>query len=383
MSEKNAYIGATIFDGQVMHEDCALLVTDERIDGIVDKDKVGADYKCARLEGGILSAGFIDLQVNGGGGILFNEMPTLKGIQIICDAHLKFGTTALFPTLITDTVDITKRALEAAVQAQSNNIPGFLGLHLEGPHLSIEKKGAHKDDLIRPMTDEDLDLLCAAKSHLDNLLVTLAPESVSDEQVSVLTKLGIRVSLGHSAATAFKAEKFFMAGASSVTHLYNAMSPLTHREPGIVGAALNADKVYCGLIADGFHVDPDAINIALKMKTGEGKLYLVTDAMSTIGTEQEEFTLNDRKIQRKNGRLTLSDGTLAGADLDMISAVQFMTESTNCTKDEALRMASSYPANYLNIHQNHGQLTSGAYCNIVHLSNNLDLISVWQRGQIS
>jgi N-acetylglucosamine-6-phosphate deacetylase len=383
MSEKNAYIGATIFDGQVMHEDCALLVTDERIDGIVDKDKVGADFKRTLLDGGNLSAGFIDLQVNGGGGILFNEMPTLKGIETICDAHQKFGTTALFPTLITDSIDTTKRAIEAAIQAQSNNIPGFLGLHIEGPHLSIEKKGAHKDDLIRPMTDEDLDLLCSAKSHLDNLLVTLAPESVSDEQVSVLTKLGIRVSLGHSAATAFKAEKFFMAGASSVTHLYNAMSPLTHREPGIVGAALNADAIYCGIIADGFHVAPDAINIALKMKTGEGKLYLVTDAMSTIGTDQEEFTLNGRKILRKNGQLTLSDGTLAGADLDMISAVRFMVENTNCVIGEALRMASSYPADYINGQPNYGRLASGTYGNIVHLSNSLDLLKVWQRGQIS
>lgn len=153
MSDKNAYLGAKIFDGQVMHEDCALLVRDDRIDGIVAQDTVGADFKRTLLDGGILSAGFIDLQVNGGGGILFNEMPTLKGIETICDAHQKFGTTALFPTLITDSIDTTKRAIEAAVQAQSNNVPGFLGLHLEGPHLSVEKKGAHSDAFIRPMTD--------------------------------------------------------------------------------------------------------------------------------------------------------------------------------------------------------------------------------------
>ncbi len=381
MSDKTAYIGANIFDGQQMHTNCALLINGGRIDGIVSDDALSDDYARVELSGGLLTPGFIDLQVNGGGGVLLNQDPTIQGIQTICEAHLQFGTTSLLPTLITDAPDVTKRAIDAAIEAESKNVPGFLGLHLEGPHLSMQKKGAHSPNLIRQVTDQDIEILCEAKKSLSKLLITIAPESVSCDQISQLASCGIHLSLGHSAATSQKAKEAFAAGVSSVTHLYNAMSPLTHREPGIVGAALNADDIYCGLIADGFHVNADAINIALKMKTGRGKLMLVTDAMSTIGTDQTEFELNGRMVKREGGRLTLSDGTLAGADLDMISAVKFMTERTNCDSLEALRMASSYPAQYLNITQEYGHLRNGAVANFIHLTNQLESSSIWQNGQ--
>lgn len=381
MSDKTAYIGADIFDGQQMRTNCALPINGDRIDGIVSVDALSDDYTRIELSGGLLTPGFIDLQVNGGGGVLLNQDPTIQGIQTICEAHLQFGTTSLLPTLITDAPDVTKRAIDAAIEAESKNVPGFLGLHLEGPHLSMQKKGAHSPDLIRHVTDQDIEILCDAKKSLSKLLVTIAPESVSCDQITQLASCGIHLSLGHSAATSQQAKEAFAAGVSSVTHLYNAMSPLTHREPGIVGAALNTDDIYCGLIADGFHVNADAINIALKMKTGRGKLMLVTDAMSTIGTNQDEFELNGRMVKREGGRLTLSDGTLAGADLDMISAVKFMTEHTNCDSLEALRMASSYPAQYLNLAENYGHLTKGAYANFLHLTDEMDISSIWQNGR--
>lgn len=381
MSDKTAYIGANIFDGQQMHTNCALLINGDRIGGIVSVEALNDDYARVELSGGLLTPGFIDLQVNGGGGVLLNQDPSIKGIQTICKAHLQFGTTSLLPTLITDAPDVTKQAIDAAIEAESTNVPGFLGLHLEGPHLSMQKKGAHRPDLIRQVTDQDIEILCEAKKHLSKLLITIAPESVNCDQISQLASCGIHLSLGHSAATSQQAKEAFTAGVSSVTHLYNAMSPLTHREPGIVGAALNADDIYCGLIADGFHVNADAINIALKMKTGRGKLMLVTDAMSTIGTDQDEFELNGRLVKREGGRLTLTDGTLAGADLDMISAVKFMTEQTNCDKFEALRMASSYPAQYLNISQEYGHLRNGAVANFIHLTDQLEISSIWQDGE--
>lgn len=381
MTDRKAYIGASIFDGQYMHENKALLVSDNLIDGIVTIENIDSRYSCIALDGGILTAGFIDLQVNGGGGVLLNENPSVSGIKTICDAHLQFGTTALLPTLITDIPDLTSRAIEAAIEATQNNVPGFLGLHLEGPHISIPKKGAHSPELIRSMTDQDADELCDAKKHLENLLVTVAPESVTNDQISKLVSAGIRVSLGHSNVTSDCAKLAFETGASSVTHLYNAMSGLTHREPGIVGAALNTDDIYCGLIADGYHVNPDAINIALRMKTKKGKLFLVTDAMSTIGTDQTEFSLNGRRIERKNGRLTLTDGTLAGADLDMISAVKFMINDTNCCAEEALRMASLYPSKYLDTCSDRGHLSVGTYGDFVYLSRSFELISVWQKGR--
>ncbi|MBO6919228.1 MAG: N-acetylglucosamine-6-phosphate deacetylase [Rhizobiaceae bacterium] len=383
MSDKTAYIGADIFDGQQMRTNCALLINGDRIDGIVSVDALSDDYTRVKLSGGLLTSGFIDLQVNGGGGVLLNQDTSIQGIQTICEAHLQFGTTSLLPTLITDAPDITKRAIDAAIEAESANLPGFLGLHLEGPHLSMQKKGAHSPDLIRHVTDQDIEILCEAKQSLSKLLITIAPESVNCDQISQLASCGIHLSLGHSAATSQQAKEAFTAGISSVTHLYNAMSPLTHREPGIVGAALNTDDIYCGLIADGFHVNADAINIALKMKTGRGKLMLVTDAMSTIGRNQDEFELNGRMVKREGGRLTLSDGTLAGADLDMISAVRFMIEHTCCDRFEALRMASSYPAQYLNLGENYGHLKKGAYANFLHLTDEMDISSIWQNGRKS
>ena len=380
MTGKIALTGAEIFDGHMRHSDAAVLISDGIISGVVSRDDIPLDFEIVHLNGGLLAPGFIDLQANGGGGALFNAEPNIGGIKTICDAHARFGTTSLLATLITDTPEIMKRAIDAGIEAYERKLPGFLGLHLEGPHLSTQKNGAHRLDLIRAMTDRDVESLCEARKALPNLMVTLAPEAAQDAQITELAKAGVCVSIGHTNASAERSKQAFRAGARSVTHLFNAMSGLTHREPGLVGALLNADEVFAGLIADGHHVFPDAINVALRSKTGKGRIFLVTDAMSTIGTDQTVFELNGRQIFRKEGKLMLADGTLAGADLDMISGVRFIAENTNLQFEEVLRMASLYPAQCLGVEKTRGQLIQGAVADLVHLDDDRNVQAVWIAG---
>ena len=380
MSGPFAIRGATIFDGKAWHEGSALLIRDGSVDSMVAADAIPAGLRVVEAEGGLLAPGFVDVQVNGGGGVMFNDRPDAETIRTICRAHAPFGTTALLPTLITDTPEITAQAIAAGAEATWRKIPGFLGLHLEGPHLSIARKGAHDPALIRPMSEADAAALIAARVRLPVLLTTVAPETVAAWQIANLTAVGVVVSLGHSDAGYALAATAAEAGASMVTHLFNAMSQVGNREPGLVGAALDAGALSCGLIADGIHVDPATIGIALRAKKGLGKIFLVTDAMATIGTDMTSFTLNGRTIRRENGRLTLEDGTLAGADLDMISAVRFMHREIGVELGEALRMASLYPAESIGQGNRHGRFSPGAAANIVHLSDGLDVRGVWIEG---
>jgi N-acetylglucosamine-6-phosphate deacetylase len=381
MSEAFAIRGARIFDGEAWHDGRALLVRDGSVDAIVAADAIPAGMRVVETGGGLLAPGFIDVQVNGGGGVMFNDHPDAETIRTICRAHAPFGTTALLPTLITDTPQITAAAIAAGAEAALLKIPGFLGLHLEGPHLSLARKGAHDPALIRPMTGVDQTALIAARSRMPVLLTTVAPESVTDEQIATLAAAGVIVSLGHSDCGRAVATAAAQAGASMVTHLFNAMSQIGNREPGLVGAALDSGALSCGLIADGIHVDPANIGIALRAKKGPGRIFLVTDAMATIGADMTSFTLNGRTIRRENGRLTLEDGTLAGADLDMISAVRFMHRTMGLELGEALRMASLYPAESIGQGGRRGRLAPGGGADIVHLSDTLDVRSVWIGGE--
>ncbi len=359
MSGLTAFSAARIFDGDLWHDDAALLVEDGKVVAIVARHDIPGGVAQVSLGSARIVPGFVDLQVNGGGGVLLNEKPDVEGIRTICTAHARFGTTALLPTLITDTPEITAGAIAAGLAARAAKVPGFLGLHLEGPHLSIARKGAHDPKLIRRMEDEDLTRIVNARGGLDALLTTVAPESVTDEQIASLAKAGVTVSLGHSDSGYRTVRTAAAAGASMMTHLFNAMSPLGHREPGMVGAALDLGHLNAGLIADGFHVDPVSIGVALRAKKGPGRIFLVTDAMSPIGTDMTGFTLNGREIFRKDGRLTLADGTLAGADIDMASCVRFMHEAVGLDLKEALRMASLYPAEAIGMTGRKGRLTHG------------------------
>jgi N-acetylglucosamine-6-phosphate deacetylase len=378
-----AYLGARIFDGQEWRDGSALLVEEGVIAGICAEREVTSNVETVDLGGGMLVPGFVDLQVNGGGGVLLNDTPTLDGIRTICAAHARFGTTALLPTLITDTPEVTRAAIEAGIEAAEARVPGFLGLHLEGPHLSVSRKGAHDPKLIRPMDDGDVAALTDAVCRLPVLLTTVSPETVPPDRIAALVAAGVKVSLGHSDTSFAVAAAAQAAGATLVTHLFNAMSPLAHRDPGLVGAALESGSAWAGLIADGFHVDRHAIAIALRAKNGPGRIFLVTDAMATIGTELDEFFLNGRRIKRQGGRLTLEDGTLAGADLDMISAVRFMHREMGLSLDEALRMASLYPAQAIGKADVLGHFRKGSAASMVHLTDALDIACVWTDGNVA
>jgi N-acetylglucosamine-6-phosphate deacetylase len=380
MSGVLALSAKRIFDGEAWHEDAVLIIRGDTVQAVVSGVKVPAGAEIIEA-GDMLAPGFVDLQVNGGGGVMLNDHPDVEGIETICRAHAPFGTTALLPTLITDTPEVTAAVIAAGIEASRRKVPGFAGLHLEGPHLSVARKGAHDPKLIRPMTDADQAALIAARKELPALLTTVAPESVTPQQVSALTRAGIVVSLGHTDSTYATARAYAKAGATKVTHLFNAMSQIGNREPGMVGAALDTPTLYAGLIADGIHVDPASVGIAVRAKRGPGKIMLVTDAMATIGADMTSFTLNGRTIYRKDGRLTLADGTLAGADLDMISAVRFMHREIGVDLEEAMRMASLYPAQAIGQVGRLGSFVKGAAANVVALSKRLDVSGVWIEGK--
>ena len=380
MTALTALTGARIFDGDLWHEDSALLIADGKVAAIAPLRDVPSDARAVPMDGLSLVPGFIDLQVNGGGGVLLNEQPDVEGIRTICAAHARFGTTGLLPTLITDTVEVTTRTIAAGLAARQAQVPGFLGLHLEGPHLSVARKGAHDPNLIRPMEDADLARTVEARKGLDALLMTLAPENATSDQIAALHAAGVTVSLGHSDCSYRTAAAAVSAGASMMTHLFNAMSPLGHREPGMVGAALDLGHVNAGLIADGFHVDPASIGVALRANRGPGPIILVTDAMSTIGTAMTRFFLNGREIFREGGRLTLADGTLAGADIDMASCIRFMRDHAGIDLEEALRMASLYPAEAIGMTGRKGRLTHGHDADFAVIDGDVNVISTWIAG---
>ena len=341
------YVNGRVFDGERLLENCQL-TTQGRVIAAMGPD-LPRRGEVVDLGGDILAPGYVDLQVNGGGGVLLNDAPSVETLRRIAGAHRALGTRALLPTLITDRPEVTRAAIAAAVQAVAEGVPGIAGLHLEGPHLSLARKGAHDPALIRAMTDDDLALLLDAARALPVLNVTVAPENVTEAQVAALAQAGVLVSLGHSDCDFETACRYVDAGARGVTHLFNAMSGLGHRAPGLVGAALARGEVHAGLIADGVHVHPAAMGAAWRAKRGPGRIFLVSDAMAVAGTDLDRFTLNGREITRRDGVLTLEDGTLAGADLDLTRAVRVLHEQAGVPLAEALRAATRTPAELIGL----------------------------------
>ncbi|OIQ45840.1 MAG: N-acetylglucosamine-6-phosphate deacetylase [Gammaproteobacteria bacterium MedPE] len=365
-----------LFDGHRFLHDRVLTIAGGKIIGI-DQDTNNVDVQTSDL----VVPGFIDLQVNGGGGVLFNNSPSVENLKLIMAAHAKFGTTAMMPTLITDKVEIMQQAADAIAQAIANNVPGIIGIHFEGPHLSVAKKGTHCEDYIRPISDHEWHVL--SRQDLGHVIVTLAPETVSTKDIQRMVKLGIKVCLGHTNTDYETAQGAIDAGATGFTHLFNAMSPLQSREPGVVGCALMNDNTSCGLIVDSFHVDDVSCQLAIKTKP-RGKIFLVTDAMPPVGTTQTEFALYDRTVHVNNGKLTSTTGELAGSSLDMASAVRNTHKRLNITLDEALRMGSLYPAQYLSQKVNEcvrGELTIGKQADMVMLNDNLTVNETWIGGK--
>lgn len=358
-----------IFDGARWHEDAALLVREGRVVAILPQAVAPAGERVA----GWIVPGLIDLQVNGGGGVLFNNAPDSASIETICAAHAGFGTTACMVTLITDTPEVTRAAIAAA---EASKAAGFLGLHLEGPHLSLARKGTHDPLLIRRMQAEDLGLILQAAQGQANLIVTLAPEQVTPEQVRSLAAAGVTVSLGHSDCTAATAWAYADAGARMATHLFNAMSQITPREAGLVGAVLGEPRLSAGIIADGFHVAEEVLRLALRIKP---ELFLVSDAMSTIGSDLTSFTLNGRQILRAAGRLTLADGTLAGADIALIDAVRHLHLGLGLPLDQVLPLAALAPARALGL-TDRGHLQPGARADFFSMTQQLGCAASWILG---
>jgi N-acetylglucosamine-6-phosphate deacetylase len=377
------FSGARIFDGDRFHDDSALVIGGGRVQAITGPGSVPEDAELVTLSGGVLSPGFIDAQVNGGAGMMLNDGPSPEAMYTIARGHRPYGTTALLPTLITDVAAATTAAIEAAIEAVKAN-RGVVGLHLEGPHLSPARKGAHLAELMRPVEDRDVKAFIRAREQIGALLITLAAEQVTERQVQALNEGGVIVSLGHSDCTADAADARFDAGARGVTHLFNAMSQLGHRSPGLVGAAIDHPAAWCGIIADGHHVDPRALRIALRAKRGEGRLFFVTDAMSLVGSDKDTFTLNGRTVYRRKGgfcsKLTLDDGTLAGSDVDMASTIRYGVGVLELPLAEALRMAASYPASFLRL-ADRGQLVPGARADLVHLNDSIEVTATWINGE--
>jgi len=364
-----------LFDGQNFSVDQVLTIDDGKIIAI-DQNTTNIDYYIK----GLLAPGFIDLQVNGGGGALFNDYPSVDKVKTIMAAHAKFGTTGMMPTLITDKIEVMGQAADAIAQTLKDGVLGILGIHFEGPHLSFAKKGAHSAEFIRLITDEEWQIL--ERKDIGKVIVTLAPETVSTADIKRMVCLGIKVCLGHTNADYTTAQQAVDSGATGFTHLFNAMSSWQGREPGVVGTALLNDQTSCGLIVDGHHVDLVTCQLVIKIKP-KGRVFLVTDAMPPVGTDKTEFAFFDRTVHLANGKLTSTTGELAGSILDMATAVRNCHQRLNITLDEAIRMASQYPADYLNGEINGGpiSLNVGAVANFVVLNDNIEVQETWISGQ--
>lgn len=375
-----ALTGARLFDGETIRPGLAVLIADGRIEKIVRAADLGPDVMAVDLGGGILAPGFIDAQVNGGGGVLLNEAPTVATVRRMAEAYRVFGTTGLLPTVITDDTRIIRKAAEAVATARREKVPGILGIHIEGPFLDPRRRGAHPSEHIRAITPDDVAWLTGLDCGV--VLLTVSPSHVAPETIETLAKAGIIISLGHSDATAKQAQAALAAGARGFTHLYNAMSQLQHREPGMVGAALADRESYCGIIADGHHVDPLALEVAIAAKR-TGHVFLVTDAMPPAAGGADRFELQGRTVLARNGRLELADGTLAGSIITMDDAVRYCITVLKLDLAEALRMASLYPAAFLGKDRQYGRIAPDYHADLVHLTDDLAVTRTWIDGKSS
>jgi N-acetylglucosamine-6-phosphate deacetylase len=345
-----------------------VLVENGRIVAIV----APSDPRCAvartrDLAGALLVPGFVDVQVNGGGGVLFNDDPSVDTIRTIARAHRRFGTTSLLPTLISDDLAVLARAIDAVREAIAS-VPGVAGVHLEGPFLSEARKGTHDASKFRTLDREAV-----------RLLVTLAPEETTPETIAALVRAGVIVSAGHTNATYAGMRAALDAGVTGFTHLFNAMSPFTHREPGVVGAALHDAASWCGIIVDGHPVSPVALQVALRCKRAE-RFMLVTDAMSSVGTGIDSFMLQGKRILVRDGRCVDENGMLCGSALDMAGAVRNTVSMLGVPLEQALRMASTYPAAFLGLDSGIGRIAPGYRANLVATDANLTIHETWIDG---
>ena len=377
---KTVLRNARVLTGDGFRDDLAVVIEHGRITALVADaaPQLGSAVEQVDLGGGWLLPGFIDAQVNGGGGVLFNNTPDVDSLRRLAAAHRRFGTTGLLPTLISDDVQVMRRAIDATRAAIAQGVPGVLGIHLEGPYIAPARKGTHDAGKFRvPDADE-----IALAASLDNgvTLLTLAPERVPLESIRALVERGVIVAAGHTAASYEEARAGLDAGIRGFTHLYNAMSPLTGREPGAVGAALEDRDSWVGIIADGVHVHPASLRVALAAKP-RGKVMLVTDAMPPVGADNPSYELYGEVITAVDGVVRNAAGSLAGSALDMATAVRNTVQLLGLPLEEAARMASHYPAQFLNLDDRLGEIAEGYQADLVLLDDALQVRATWIAGQ--
>jgi N-acetylglucosamine-6-phosphate deacetylase len=366
LSPTRLFTGDEIIEGATVH------ISDGKVAAVTNT----RDPAAIKLDG-LLAPGFIDIQVNGGGGVLFNDSPTVEALATIAAAHRQFGVTGFMATLISDYRGKTAKAIEAVADALKMGVKGLIGLHLEGPWLSEPRRGVHPAMFLRALDAEDLQLLTRKRPF--PLLVTVAPEQIDSANLKALTAAGVIISLGHTAASSEEIDAALAAGATGFTHLFNAMPPMEGRKPGPVGAALGHKASWAGLILDGIHVHPLSARAAFAAKTSR-KLMLVSDAMSTVGSTDESMSLFGEKISVSGGALRTASGALAGAHLEMSTAVRNAVALLCATPEEALRMASLTPAEFLGVDKERGRIAPGVRADFILLGPGLDVLSTWIGG---
>lgn len=369
--------GRVLIDG-ALTEGKAVLLEGDLIARVVDERDVPPDVERHDLQDGLLVPGFIDTQVNGGGGVLFNDAPTVETIRAIGNAHRGFGTTGFLPTLISDDLHVIRSGIEAVETAISEGVPGVLGIHIEGPFLNEHRKGIHDADKIRALDEEGYDVLTSMRR--GRTLVTVAPECTTPEMIARLVAAGVIVSAGHSNGRYADVRAAMDAGLSGITHLFNAMSPLGAREAGVVGAALESETAWCGIIVDGQHVSPATLKIALRCKPHD-KFLLVTDAMPSVGFKSKEFVLQGKRIVARDGACFDENERLAGSDLDMAWAVRNAVNLLELPVETALAMASSAPAAFIGLDSERGAIMPGYRADLAWLSNDLTVLDTWIAGE--
>ncbi|MBV8341060.1 MAG: N-acetylglucosamine-6-phosphate deacetylase [Gammaproteobacteria bacterium] len=371
-------------NGRVLREEglvrgeCVLMGTGRILDIVPPSDPRCRGAEPYDLGGRLLLPGFIDSQVNGGGGVLFNDAPTVESIRIIGRAHRRFGTTGFLPTLISADLDIVARAIEAVRAALAAGVPGVLGIHIEGPFLNAERKGVHDPAKLRELDPSALGLLASLRG--GRTLLTLAPEMTTPQLIERLAAAGVVVSAGHTNATYAQMREALAHGLTGFTHLFNAMSQLTGREPGAVGAALDDPSSWCGIIVDGMHTDPVVLRIALRSKRHD-RFMLVTDAMPSVGTRSSSFELQGRRISVRGQACFDENGRLAGSNLDMASCIRNAIAMLGVPLEEAVRMASEWPADFLGLGHDTGRIAPGYRANLVMADDDLNVVESWIDGQ--
>jgi N-acetylglucosamine-6-phosphate deacetylase len=378
---RSALVNGRVLTAEGLVSGTVVLISGSRIEALTNlEDSRCRDAVRVDLQGRLLLPGFIDVQVNGGGGVLFNDDPSLESIRAIGAAHRRFGTTGFMPTLISDDLDTIGQAIAAVQSALDSGVPGVLGIHIEGPFLNWARRGVHDEKHLRLLESGLVSLLCRLRS--GRTLLTLAPEMTTTDMIAALAAAGVLISAGHSNATYTETTAAIAHGVRGFTHLFNAMARLEPRQPGIAGAALYDTGTWCGIIVDGHHVDPVMLKLALRCKRHD-RFMLITDAMPPVGSSLSSFVLQGKTITVVDGVCSDANGTLAGTALDMATAVRNAVSLLDLNIAEAARMASEYPAEFLGLGAELGRIAPGYRANLTLLNDELKVQRTWIEGVAS